>query len=240
MQIKVCRDYEEVSRAAADIFTETLKKKPDCVLGLATGTTPLGLYKNLVKAYKDGKISFKDVTTFNLDEYVGLTKDHPQSYAYFMKKNLFDFIDINIEQTFIPNGTTEDLEEACQKYSDTLSANPRDLQLLGIGGNGHIAFNEPFSPFDGKTRLVDLTEKTIADNARLFNSKDEVPKKALTMGISEIFAAKKIVLIACGKEKAKAVYNATVLTANEACPASVLQRHKNCTFILDEAAASML
>lgn len=240
MQVKICRDYEEVSRAAADIFEKELKKKPNCVLGLATGTTPLGLYKNLIKAYKKEKVSFKDVTVFNLDEYVGLEKAHPQSYAYFMRKNLFDFIDINLERTFIPDGSAENLEAACGEYSDLLSKNPRDLQLLGIGGNGHIAFNEPFSPFDGKTRLVTLTEKTINDNARLFNSENEVPKRALTMGISEIFAAKKIVLLACGKEKAPAVYNSTVLPVLPDCPASVLQRHKDCIFILDELAASML
>lgn len=240
MQIKVCRDYEEVSRAAADIFEKELKKKPDSVLGLATGTTPLGLYKNLVKAYKNGRVSFKKVTVFNLDEYVGLEKTHPQSYAYFMRKNLFDFIDINLESTFIPDGAAKNLDAACLDYSDLLSKKQRDLQLLGIGGNGHIAFNEPFSPFDGKTRLVDLTEKTVKDNARLFNSEDEVPKKALTMGINEIFSANKIVLLACGKEKAQAVYNATRLPVSPACPASVLQRHNDCTFILDSAAASKL
>lgn len=240
MQVKVCRDYEEVSRVAADIFEKELKKKPNCVLGLATGTTPLGLYKNLIKAYEKETVSFKDVTVFNLDEYAGLGKTHPQSYAYFMRKNFFDFIDINLDRTFIPDGAADDLESACEEYSDLLSKTPRDLQLLGIGGNGHIAFNEPFSPFDGNTRLVTLTEKTISDNARLFNSEKEVPEKALTMGISEIFAAKKIVLLACGKEKAQAVYNATVLPVSTACPASILQRHKDCTFILDELSASML
>lgn len=240
MQITVCRDYEEVSRAATDIFEQELKKKPDCVLGLATGTTPLGLYKNLIKAYKQASVSFKKVTVFNLDEYVGLGKTHPQSYAYFMRKNLFDFIDIDLARTFIPDGAAENLTAACFEYSDLLSKTPRDLQLLGIGGNGHIAFNEPFSPLDGKTRLVDLTEKTVKDNARLFNSEDEVPKKALTMGISEIFSAKKIVLLACGKEKAQAVFNAIRFPVSPSCLASVLQRHNDCIFILDSAAASKL
>lgn len=240
MKVIITENYEQMSSEAAKVFVELLKTKPECVLGLATGSTPIGLYQNLIAAYKNGEVSFKNVTTANLDEYVGLTKDHDQSYAYFMRHNLFDHVDIESKNLNIPDGSQKDLEKECARYSEFLKNNPQDLQVLGIGSNGHIGFNEPGTSFDSKTHVVNLTESTIKDNSRLFSDISEVPTQAVTMGISEIMKSKAIVLMASGENKANAVYNTVKGNVTESCPASILQNHPNCILIADKAAAKLL
>lgn len=240
MKVIITENYEEMSKKAAEIVVDLLKTKPECVLGLATGTTPIGLYQNLIKAYKEGEVSFSEVTTANLDEYVGLTKDHEQSYAYFMRKNLFDYVDIKKENLNIPNGSEINPDAECSRYDEFLKNHPQDLQVLGIGSNGHIGFNEPGTSFDSKTHVVNLTESTIKDNSRLFKSIDEVPTKAITMGIGEIMQSKTVLILASGKNKAKAVYNMVKVAPNTSTPASVLQNHPNCILIADKDAASLL
>lgn len=240
MKVIITENYEEMSKKAAEVVVELLKQKPQCVLGLATGSTPIGLYQNLIKAYKDGIVSFDGVTSANLDEYVGLYKEHVQSYAYFMRTNLFDHVDIKTENLNIPDGSKKDLEAECARYSAFLQSNPQDLQVLGIGSNGHIGFNEPGTPFDSKTHLVNLTESTKKDNSRLFDSIDEVPTQAVTMGIAEIMKSKKILILASGENKANAVYQTVKGEISESCPASVLQNHPDCILIADKAAAKLL
>lgn len=240
MKVIITENYEEMSKKASEIIIDLLKKKPACVLGLATGTTPIGLYENLIKAYRNGEVSFKDVTTANLDEYVGLTKDHNQSYAYFMRHNLFDHVDIKSENLNIPDGSKKDLDAECKRYSEFLKNHPQDLQVLGIGSNGHIGFNEPGTSFDSKTHVVNLTESTIKDNSRLFDSIEEVPTQAVTMGIGEIMKSKTVLILASGKNKAKAVYNTVKAETSVETPASVLQNHPDCILIADKDAASML
>lgn len=240
MKVIITENYEEMSKKASEIIIDLLKKKPACVLGLATGTTPIGLYENLIKAYRNGEVSFKDVTTANLDEYVGLTKDHNQSYAYFMRHNLFDHVDIKSENLNIPDGSKKDLDAECKRYSEFLKNHPQDLQVLGIGSNGHIGFNEPGTSFDSKTHVVNLTESTIKDNSRLFDSIEEVPTQAVTMGIGEIMKSKTVLILASGKNKAKAVYNTVKAEPSVETPASVLQNHPDCILIADKDAASML
>lgn len=240
MKVIITENYEEMSKKAAEVVVELLKQKPQCVLGLATGSTPIGLYQNLIKAYKDGIVSFDGVTSANLDEYVGLYKEHVQSYAYFMRANLFDHVDIKTENLNIPDGSKKDLDAECARYSAFLQANPQDLQVLGIGSNGHIGFNEPGTPFDSKTHLVNLTESTIKDNSRLFDSIDEVPTQAVTMGIAEIMKSKKILILASGENKANAVYQTVKGEISESCPASILQNHPDCILIADKAAAKLL
>lgn len=240
MKVVVLDSYEAMSEAAAKEVISLVKNNPECVLGLATGTSPIGLYRNLIKAYEADEITFKNVVTANLDEYVGLGKDHVQSYAYFMRHNLFDHIDILPENLNIPDGMAKDLDAECARYSAFLSANTQDLQVLGIGSNGHIGFNEPGTPFDSKTHVVNLTESTIRDNSRLFNDISEVPTKAVTMGIAEIMRSKKIIILASGANKAQAVYNAVKAKPDTSCPASVLQNHPDCTVFADKAAAKLL
>ena len=237
--IKV-ESYDKLSEMAAEIIADVIKNKPNAVLGLATGSTPIGLYKEMIADFKAGGASYKDVSAFNLDEYVGLDYSSDQSYVYFMRANLFDHIDIKLENTNIENGKAEDAEAECARYNALLAANTVDLQILGIGSNGHIAFNEPGTPFSSVTHVVDLTENTIKDNSRLFASIDEVPKKAFTMGLSNIMAAKKIVIMANGANKAKAVWGLVKGEVTEEVPASILQNHADCTLICDEAAASLL
>ena len=191
MKVVITENYEEMSKKAAEVIKDIVKNKKDAVLGFATGTTPIGLYQELAKANKKGEISFKDVKTVNLDEYVGLPKEHNQSYDYFMKDNLFNHIDIKIENTNLPDGYAKDLDKECARYTALLNSMPQDCQLLGIGSNGHIGFNEPGTAFDSTTHIVNLTENTIKANSRFFDSFDDVPKQALTMGISTILNAKK-------------------------------------------------
>lgn len=240
MKVIITENYAEMSKKAAEVVIELLKEKPTCVLGLATGSTPIGLYENLIKAYENGEVSFSGVTSANLDEYVGLSKDHDQSYAYFMRHNLFDHVDIKSENLNIPDGSKQDLDEECARYSAFLESHPQDLQVLGIGSNGHIGFNEPGTPFDSKTHVVNLTQSTIKDNSRLFSSVEEVPVKAVTMGIAEIMKSKKILIMASGKNKADAVYRTVNGDVTEACPSSVLKNHPDCILIVDKEAARLL
>lgn len=241
MKVIICRDYEGMSRRAAKIFAERIKAKPDVVLGLATGSTPEGLYAELVRMNKAGEISFEQVRTFNLDEYVGLAPDHDQSYRCFMNAKLFDHVDIDKANTHVPNGKAGDLAAECAGFEEKMkAAGGVDLQLLGIGSNGHVGFAEPGSPKDGRTAVVDLTESTIKDNSRLFDSVDEVPKQALSMGIGTVLDAKEVVLVANKESKADAVARAVEGAPSTDCPASFLQEHANVTFVIDEAAASKL
>ena len=206
MVIIKCKDYQEVSKKAAAIVIREMIKDPELNLGLATGSTPIGLYNRLIKAYEDELISFKDVNTFNLDEYIGIPKTHPQSYYSFMQKNLFSKVDVKEENIHLPLTQGEDLDALADEYSALLRDNIIDVQVLGIGTNGHIGFNEPGTPFRKKTFVVELNEQTRQDNARFFDSVEDVPAKAMTMGIKNIMRAKKIILMATGENKAEAIY----------------------------------
>ena len=233
------KDYEEASDKAFEVMKEFIK--PGKVLGLATGSTPLGLYQRMVKDHKENGTSYKEIKTFNLDEYVGLPISHPESYYAFMHRNLFDHIDILEENTHVPSGLGEDLEGQAKHYDEMIDNDPVDIQLLGIGSDGHIAFNEPGTPFDSPTHVTDLAESTIKDNCRFFdNDISKVPTQAVTQGIGTIMKAKNILLIATGANKAKAVKDMIDGPVDEACPASILQKHPNVTIIVDEAAASLL
>ena len=240
MNVIIAKSYDEMSKKAFEIMKATIKEKKNATLGLATGSTPIGLYEEMIADHKACGTSYAEVSTFNLDEYVGLDYSSDQSYVYFMREHLFDHIDIKLENTNIENGKAADPAAECARYNALLAENTVDLQILGIGSNGHIAFNEPGTPFDSVTHVVDLTETTIKDNSRLFNSIDEVPKQAFTMGLSNIMTAKKIVILANGANKAKAVYGMVHGEITEDLPASILQNHSDCTLICDEAAASLL
>ncbi len=240
MKVIITKNYDEMSKKSFEIIKEAVTSNPKAVLGLATGSTPIGLYKEMIKDFKENGTSYKEVSAMNLDEYMGLGKDHVQSYAYFMRDNLFDHIDIKLENTFIENGKAADAEAECARYNALLAEKARDVQILGIGSNGHIAFNEPGTSFDSVTHVVDLTESTIKDNSRLFASIDEVPRKAFTMGLSNIMESKKIVILANGENKAKAVYGLVKGEVTENVPASILQNHADCTLICDEAAAKLI
>ena len=240
MKIVITKDYEELSRRGARFFLDAVKANPYAVLGLATGTTPLGLYAHLIADHELYGTSYAHVRTVNLDEYKGLPKTHEQSYAYFMRKNLFDGLDIDPANTNIENGMAADEEKECARYDALLEQLPRDLQLLGLGSNGHIAFNEPGTPFGSNTHVVSLAESTVKDNARLFDDISEVPRKAFTMGIQQIMQAKKILILASGANKADAVYKMVKGEVTEQVPASVLQLHPDCVLIADREAAAKL
>ncbi|NLY30540.1 MAG: glucosamine-6-phosphate deaminase [Firmicutes bacterium] len=240
MQIKIAKDYAEMSRLAADMVSRLVESKPNAVLGLATGSTPLGLYEELVKRHRAG-LDFSQVTTFNLDEYYGLDGDHPASYNYYMWEQLFSKINIAKERVNIPNGAAADPEEECRRYEARIAAaGGIDLQILGIGHNAHIGFNEPGTPFGTTTSLVKLAPATIKANARFFEREEDVPREAISMGIKSIMQSRSIVLLANGEGKADAVAAAIQGPVTEEVPASVLQLHPDCTFILDEAAARKL
>lgn len=240
MQVIIVENKEAVAKEAAQLIKKAILAKPNLVLGLATGSSPIGLYEKLIEAYKNQEVSFKDVVGVNLDEYVGLAPDHDQSYAYFMRKNLFDYIDIDLKNTYIPNGMATDLEVEAKHYDEILDRLKIDLQLLGIGTNGHIGFNEPGTSFEKTTHLTDLAESTLLDNARFFEHIEEVPTQALTMGIASILKAKQIVLIATGKNKAAAIKAMVQEPVSEALPASILQNHDDVVVIIDKEAASEL
>ena len=241
MEFIVAKNYEEMSRKAADVIAELVARKPSCILGLATGSTPEGLYAQLVKDCQEGKISFKDVSTYNLDEYRGLENDHPQSYHYFMQTNLFDHIDIDVNNTNVPDGLAADPVAECARYDELVrSLGYADLQLLGLGRNGHIGFNEPADIFVKETHVVDLTQSTIDANARFFASAGDVPRQALTMGIGCIMSARRVLLIASGADKADAVYSAFCGPITPFCPASILQLHNDVVLVGDKAALSKL
>ena len=241
MRIYKAKDYNDMSRKAANILSAQVIMKPDAVLGLATGSTPLGTYSQLIEWYKKGDIDFSNVTTVNLDEYKGLTRDNPQSYYRFMCENFFDHINIDKKNVNVPDGTQENSELECERYNNIIrSVGGIDMQLLGIGDNGHIGFNEPGCAFETETHCVKLTESTINANSRFFDSIDEVPKEAYTMGIKSIMQAKKILLIASGENKAKALYEAICGPVTPKNQASILQLHNDVTIVADEAALSLI
>ena len=240
MRIIRTENYEELSRRAADQIAAQILVKPDCVLGLATGSTPEGTYRELVDRYETGILDFSQVSSVNLDEYKGLSGDNDQSYRYFMNHHLFDHVNIDKTRTHVPNGLEPDSDKACADYDAQIRAmGGVDLQLLGIGGNGHIGFNEPCEEFIVGTHCVDLAQSTIEANARFFASIDEVPKKAYTMGIGNIMAAKKILLLASGKGKAQAIYDTCFGPVTPHVPASILQLHPDVVIIADEDALSL-
>ncbi len=239
MRIYKAKDYEDMSRKAANIISAQVIMKPDCVLGLATGSTPIGLYKQLVEWFEKGDLDFSKVQTVNLDEYKGLNRENDQSYYYFMHDNLFDHINIPEENTHLPNGMEMDSEKECARYTKLIqSMGGVDLQLLGIGHNGHIGFNEPSVSFDKEVHCVNLTQSTIEANKRFFASADDVPKQAYTMGIKTIMQAKKILIVANGEGKADIVRDAFFGPITPQVPASVLQLHNDVTLVADEAALS--
>mgnify|MGYP001051885326 CR=1 FL=1 len=238
MKVIVEKNYDDMSRIAASIVKEKIDEKPNTILGLATGSTPVGMYKELIQFYRDGKLDFSNVTTFNLDEYIGIGKEHPNSYHYFMKYNLFNHINIPMKNVFIPDGNAKDLEGYCKAYDRLIEKKGGiDLQILGIGANGHIAFNEPNKNLNVGTSIVKLTKSTIDANSRFFDSIDEVPKKAITMGIGSIMKAKSIMLLASGTNKSKAIrrlLDEQKITTD--LPASMLHLHPNVLVIVDEDA----
>ncbi len=239
MQIYRAKDYEDMSKKAANIIASQIVLKPDCVLGLATGSTPIGAYKNLVEKYEQGDLDFSQVTTVNLDEYKGLPRENDQSYYYFMHDNLFDHVNVKPENTHLPDGTKEDSDEECARYEELIrSLGGQDLQLLGLGHNGHIGFNEPDAIFEKATHCVDLQESTIEANKRFFASADDVPKQAYTMGIGTIMQAKKILVVVSGEDKADTVAKAFFGPVTPEVPASILQFHKDVILVADEAALS--
>ncbi len=242
MQYQIVKDTQEMGRAAADIFSEQIAKKPDSVLGLATGSTPLPLYAELVQRSRAGQTDFTRVRTVNLDEYVGLGPTHPQSYRYFMQQHLFDHIPVKSENTSLPDGLADDLTAVCRDYDARIAAwGGIDLQLLGIGHNGHIGFNEPGTVFTLKTHAVQIAERTRLANARFFgDDPGQVPSQAITMGIGNIMGARKIVLLVSGQNKAQIVRRAFFEDVTPEVPASVLQLHADVTIIADREAASCI
>lgn len=235
------KDYDEMSLKAYEAMKIVLTEKPEAVLGLATGSTPIGLYKCMIADYKAGAVSYKNMTSINLDEYVGLHVTHPESYRSFMNRNLFDHIDIKPENTHVPDGLAEDLQKAADEYTAFAAAHPIDVQILGIGANGHIGFNEPGTPFDSHTHVVTLKEGTRRDNARFFdNDISLVPTHAVTLGMKDIMNAKAIILLASGAGKADAVAKMIKGPVSTDCPASILQTHPNVLVVTDEAAGYYL
>ena len=241
MEIVICKTKEEASRKAAAMITAAVKANPKIVLGLATGSTPVGMYKEMIKAVKAKEVSYSQVRTWNLDEYLGLAGTHDQSYRYFMNTNLFDSIDIKKSNTHVLNGLAKDWRKDVKAYEAAIKkAGGIDIQVLGIGSDGHIAFNEPGSSLSSRTRLVSLTPQTIKDNSRFFKKAADVPKQALSMGVGSIMEAKKIILLAFGKNKADAVAAAVEGGVSQFCTASALQMHEDAWFFCDEEAASRL
>ena len=241
MNIKIYKDASAIGEAAAAIFAAQVISNPKSVLGLATGSSPIPTYKQLISLYRQGLVDFSQVTTFNLDEYIGLKRDHSQTYWTFMHENLFNGLDIPDANVHVPVGDSDNIQAECEKYEEAMKNFEVDIQLLGIGANGHIGFNEPGTSFDTLTHTVVLKEKTRQDNARFFDPLgEEVPTEAITMGIATIMKAKKILLVANGKNKADAVYAMIKGPVTEECPASVLQNHPDVTVIVDRGAASKL
>ncbi len=241
MKIYVCKNYEEMSNLAAEYLVKQIEVKSNSVLGLATGSTPLAMYQKLIEKYQKKLVSFKNVISFNLDEYIGLDKNNENSYYTFMHENFFDKIDIKEENINIPDGNANDFSKSASDYENKIKdCGGIDLQVLGIGNNAHIGFNEPTDEFSKDTDLVELTESTILANSRFFDSEEDVPKKAISMGIGSIMRAKKILLLASGEKKAQAIYNTVKGPVKPEIPASILQFHKDVVLILDEKAASLL
>ena len=241
MEVVICASYEELSVAAARAVAAVVRAKPDAVLGLATGSTPLGLYQELIRLHVEEGLDFSNVTTFNLDEYVGLDGEHDQSYRYFMNENLFKHINVPLARTHVPSGMAEDLGSACREYEAQIAqAGGIDIQVLGIGGDGHIAFNEPGSSLASRTRVKTLAEQTIQDNARFFERPELVPIYAVTMGVGTILEARRCILLANGAGKAEAVAAAIEGPVSSLCTASALQLHPDAAIFIDREAAAGL
>ena len=241
MKVVIQRDYEQMSKVAAHIVGEVLNAKPNAVLGMATGSTPLGLYQELVRLHREEQLDFSRVTTFNLDEYVGLRMDHPQSYHYFMREHFFQHVNIPRQNINIPSGTTSNYPAFCEWYERRIEqCGGIDLQILGIGSDGHIAFNEPTSSLSSRTRLKTLSKQTIDDNARFFERREDVPVYAITMGVGTILDARKLVIVASGKAKARAIAQAVEGPLTSMVTASAIQLHRDATVIVDEQAAAEL
>lgn len=233
MKIVVGRK-EIIDELASQEVINLVKENPNAILGLATGSSPIGLYENIIKDHKENKTSYENVKTFNLDEYIGIPVEHEQSYRTFMNNTVFSHLNINLENTHFPK------QDDPESFTDLLLENPIDLQILGIGTNGHIAFNEPGTSFESTTQYVDLAESTINDNARFFDSIEDVPKRAVTMGLKDIMRAKKIILLAFGENKAEAIKELAIGKISENCPATILQNHPDITVYVDEEAASLI
>jgi glucosamine-6-phosphate deaminase len=242
MLVVLKKDYDEVSREAARIVAGAVRSKPDIVLGLATGSTPLGLYKELIALYRSGDLDFSRATSFNLDEYLGLAPSHPQSYHYFMQQNLFSQVNLPRERAHVPDGTiAANYDSYCSSYEQAIkSAGGIDLQVLGIGRNGHIGFNEPTSSLASRTRVKALSRETVEDNRHVFPIESEMPKCAITMGIGTILDSRRVLLLACGRSKAAAIAKAIEGPITSSVSASALQMHPDVTFIIDEEAAYSL
>lgn len=239
MKVYSAEDYNDMSRKAANIISAQIIMKPNCVLGLATGSSPIGTYRQLVEWYQKGDLDFSEVHTINLDEYKGLSGDNKESYRYFMNTMLFEYVNIDLTNTNVPNGLAEDIDAECKRYNELIrSLGGIDLQLLGLGYNGHIGFNEPEEAFEKETHFVTLSQSTIDANARLFDNKGDVPRYAYTMGIKSIMQAKRIVVVISGEDKAQIVHDAFLGPVTPEVPASILQIHSNLTIVADEAALS--
>lgn len=241
MKMYVTADYQSMSRKAANILSAQVILNPTCVLGLATGSSPVGMYKQLIAWYEKGDLDFSQVKSVNLDEYVGLAPTHEQSYRYFMQTNLFDHVNIDPANTNVPNGLAADPAAECRRYNQVIrDMGGIDIQVLGMGHNGHIGFNEPGEAFELETHVVDLQESTINANARFFESRDDVPRQAMTMGIKSIMQARQILVVVSGEDKAEIVKTAFTGPVTPRVPASILQMHPNVVLVGDQAAMSKL
>jgi glucosamine-6-phosphate deaminase len=240
MEIKRFDTAAELDSYAAQLFADILEHKPDAVLGLATGSTPIGIYEKMIEIHRSGKMSFREAATFNLDEYVGLSPNHDQSYARFMKQHLFNYIDLPAGRAHLPEGMADNLQAECLRYDRMLAANPIDIQLLGLGHNGHIGFNEPDNALQAGTHIVELKAATREANARFFDSLDQVPTKAITMGVGSILKAQKILLVVKGADKAEIVKQSLTGPITTECPASLLQTHAKVIVLLDREAGRLL
>lgn len=241
MEVVILKDAQMASRAAADLVASLITRKPDAVLGLATGSTPVGLYRELVARHQADKLDFSRVSTFNLDEYAGLPREHEQSYYRFMQENLFEHVNIPASQTHIPDGQVDDIPAHCVEYEQAIQdAGGIDLQILGIGANGHVGFNEPTSSLVSRTRIKSLTKHTIEENARFFGGADEVPRHVITMGVGTIMESRQVLLLAFGEKKARAIADMVEGPITAYVPASILQMHAKTTVILDEESAMEL
>jgi glucosamine-6-phosphate deaminase len=241
LRLIIANNYEDMSKKAANMIAAQILLKPNSVLGLATGSTPLMTYQYLIKLFKDETISFDEVITFNLDEYVELPQDNINSYHYYMDNNFFKYVNIKMENKHLPNGMSINIDEECSEYEKKIhTSGGIDFQILGIGNNGHIGFNEPDLKFEAVTHPINLDEETIKANSRFFNNENEVPKKAITMGVRTIMNARKVILLANGANKAETLYKSIYGKIDPKLPASILQLHPDVTFLLDKSAASLL
>lgn len=239
MKVLKVKDYNEMSEKACSLLVNKIHHNPNLVLGLATGSTPEGLYKKLIERFNSTRVSFNGITTFNLDEYIGLSRDNPNSYHFYMKKHLFQYIDMDMNKVHVPNGVTKDPENECVQYEKRIQESGKiDVQILGLGTNGHIGFNEPGTAFTSRTHIVNLAKSTRQANARFFNSIAEVPTKAITIGIETIMESREIIILVSGERKADAVSRLINGGIDEAFPASILQKHNHVTIVADEAAYS--